>query len=56
MKLMPESWAWRSKRIDAVLLKVADGLPYAAATAERHGAEAEFGDEEAGAAELVVFH
>ena len=38
------------------LLEVADLAPYALAAAEGHGAEAEFGDEKAGAAQGMVAH
>ena len=42
--------------VDLLLLQRSDLLPHAFAAAEGHGAEAEFGDEQAGLAEDVVAH
>ena len=41
---------------DGVLLKIADLAPHFAGAAECHGAKTEFGDIEAGPAELSVAH
>jgi hypothetical protein len=50
MKLMPASSACRPA-VGVVLLQLADLAPHAFAAAEGHGAEAQLGHEEAGAAE-----
>ena len=56
MKLMPASIARATMRVGHRLVDVADMGPDAAATAEGHGAEADFGYEQARTAEGLVAH
>ena len=57
MKLTPPSTAAPHQRVGLFLAELPDLAPHIfAAAAERHGAEADFRDEKAGAAKLVVAH